>query len=68
MKTGIVKWFNSNKGFGFLTMDGDSKDVFVHYTGIVTDGFKDLVEGQKVRFEVLETERGLQAAKVEVLK
>lgn len=68
MKTGIVKWFNSNKGFGFLTVDNSEKDVFVHYTAIVSDGFKDLVEGQKVKFEVLETERGPQAAKVEVVK
>jgi CspA family cold shock protein len=68
VKTGIVKWFNSNKGFGFLTVDNSEKDVFVHYTAIVSDGFKDLVEGQKVKFEVLETERGPQAAKVEVVK
>jgi cold shock protein len=68
VKTGIVKWFNSNKGFGFLTVDGSGKDVFVHYTAIISDGFKDLVEGQKVKFELLETERGPQAAKVEVVK
>lgn len=65
MKTGIVKWFNANKGFGFLTMDG--KDVFVHYSAINSEGFKELAEGQTVRFELLETERGLQAAKVEVV-
>jgi CspA family cold shock protein len=70
MKTGIVKWFNSNKGFGFLTytaQDGTSKDVFVHYTSIASEGFKNLTEGQQVSFELLETEKGLQAAKVEVV-
>jgi CspA family cold shock protein len=65
MKTGIVKWFNSNKGFGFLTMDG--QDVFVHYTAITGEGFKDLKEGQTVRFELVENERGLSAAKVEAV-
>lgn len=68
MKTGIVKWFNVAKGFGFLVLDGEQKDVFVHYSGIVSEGFKSLNEGQKVRFEVLETERGLQAANVEVVQ
>jgi cold shock protein len=70
MKTATVKWFNASKGFGFLNYElenGTVQDVFVHYSGIVSEGFKNLEEGQKVQFELIETARGLQAANVEVI-
>ncbi|WP_019880326.1 cold-shock protein [Succinispira mobilis] len=60
---GKVKWFNSEKGFGFLEQE-DGKDVFVHFSAIQSDGYKTLEEGQKVEFDVVESERGLQAANV----
>ena len=63
MKIGIVKWFNAEKGFGFISVEGE-KDVFVHFSAIQGDGFKALEEGQKVEFEVVEGERGPQAANV----
>ena len=62
--TGIVKWFNADKGFGFITPDDGSKDVFVHFSAIVQDGFKSLEEGQEVEFDVVEGARGPQAANV----
>ncbi len=64
--TGIVKWFNAEKGFGFLTQDDGGKDVFVHFRSIVSDGYKTLDEGQAVRFTVEEGQKGLQAANVVV--
>jgi len=63
MKTGIVKWFNSEKGFGFISVEG-ADDVFVHFSAIQGDGFKTLDEGQKVEFEVVSGNRGPQAANV----
>ena len=60
---GKVKWFNDTKGFGFITRDG-GEDVFVHYSAIDGNGFKTLIEGQKVEFEVKEGPKGLQAANV----
>ncbi|OPJ57014.1 cold-shock protein [Alkalithermobacter paradoxus] len=63
MKTGIVKWFNSEKGYGFISVDGEN-DVFVHYSAIQGEGYKTLEEGQKVEFEVVEGARGPQAANV----
>jgi CspA family cold shock protein len=63
--TGQVKWFNESKGFGFLT-DG-KQDYFVHYKSIKGEGFKNLLEGQKVSFEVTKTPRGDSATEVEVL-
>ena len=63
MSTGTVKWFNSEKGFGFITMEG-AKDVFVHYSGIQSNGFKSLEEGQEVEFEVIEGQKGPQAVNV----
>ena len=63
MKTGTVKWFDSAKGFGFITSD-EGNDVFVHFSAIVADGFKTLEEGQKVNFDVVEGARGPQAANV----
>jgi len=62
--TGTVKWFNAEKGFGFITQDNGGADVFVHFRSIVADGFKTLAEGQKVSFEVQEGPKGLQAANV----
>ena len=67
MAAGKVKWFNDSKGFGFIERDG-GKDVFVHYTAIQGEGFKTLPEGAAVEFELLETDRGPQAANVQVLK
>ncbi|MBB6215258.1 CspA family cold shock protein [Anaerosolibacter carboniphilus] len=63
MKTGVVKWFNSEKGFGFITVDG-GEDVFVHFSAIQGNGFKSLEEGAKVELEVVKGDRGLQAANV----
>jgi len=63
MATGTVKWFNEKKGFGFITEDGGN-DVFVHYSAIKGDGFKTLVEGDNVSFEVVNGPKGPQAANV----
>ena len=62
--TGIVKWFNADKGFGFITPDDGSKDVFVHFSAIVAEGFKSLEEGQAVTYDLTEGARGMQAANV----
>ena len=64
MANGSVKWFNDAKGYGFIQQDGSERDVFVHYTAIVGDGFKTLSEGQKVEFELIEGPKGPQAANV----
>jgi CspA family cold shock protein len=63
VKKGTVKWFNSEKGFGFITVEGE-KDVFVHFSAIQGDGYKSLEEGQEVEFEIVEGDRGPQAANV----
>ncbi|MGL5313964.1 MAG: cold-shock protein [Peptostreptococcaceae bacterium] len=63
MKNGIVKWFNSEKGFGFISVEGGD-DVFVHFSAIQGDGYKTLEEGEKVSFEITEGARGPQAANV----
>ena len=60
------KWFNSEKGFGFITDEATGKDVFVHFSGILSEGFKTLEEGQNVTFDTTETDRGLQAINVAV--
>jgi CspA family cold shock protein len=61
--TGTVKWFNAEKGYGFISQSGGA-DVFVHYSAIQTNGYRTLEEGQQVEFEVQETEKGLQASSV----
>ena len=62
--TGTVKWFNDSKGFGLLTRDDGQKDVFVHFSAIQGDGFKSLVEGQKVEFDVVDSDKGPAAENV----
>jgi len=64
MARGTVKWFNENKGFGFIKPEDGSQDVFVHFTAIHEEGFKTLVEGQEVEFDIQQGEKGLQAANV----
>ena len=63
MKQGTVKWFNAEKGFGFIEIENED-DVFVHFSAIEGEGFKSLDEGQQVEFEVVEGDRGPQAANV----
>ncbi|GGL58009.1 cold-shock protein CspD [Sporolactobacillus putidus] len=63
MQNGKVKWFNAEKGYGFIEVEGGN-DVFVHYSAIEGDGFKTLEEGQEVSFEIVEGNRGPQAANV----
>ena len=63
MKNGIVKWFNNEKGFGFISVEGED-DVFVHFSAITGDGYKTLEEGQSVEFEVVDGAKGPQAANV----
>ncbi len=63
MKTGTVKWFNAKKGFGFIS-DEAGNDVFVHFSALKMDGFKVLEEGEKVEFDVVDGEKGPQAANV----
>lgn len=66
MNTGKVKWFNAEKGYGFITGE-DGKDIFVHYSSINADGYKTLEEGQTVTYDVVESTRGQQASKVTVV-
>jgi CspA family cold shock protein len=64
MPQGTVKWFNDEKGFGFISPEDGGEDVFVHHTGIAGSGFKSLEEGEKVTYEVTQGRKGLQAANV----
>jgi len=64
MPTGTVKWFNSEKGFGFITQDSGGPDVFVHFSAIASSGYRELTEGQKVEFEITQGQKGLQAENV----
>ena len=67
MATGTVKWFNAEKGYGFISPDYNSADIFVHYSAIESNGFKELQEDQKVEFESQQGPKGLQAASVRPL-
>ena len=65
--TGTVKWFNAEKGFGFINQGNGGADVFVHFRAIKSEGYKTLTEGQKVSFETEKGQKGLQAANVEAI-
>ncbi|MBO0890234.1 MAG: cold-shock protein [Acidothermales bacterium] len=67
MAQGTVKWFNAEKGFGFINVDGSDEDVFVHFTAIDAKGFRSLEENQRVEFEITQGNRGQQAANVRTL-
>ncbi|KAA8881981.1 cold-shock protein [Nocardia colli] len=67
MAQGSVKWFNSEKGFGFIAQDGGGADVFVHYSAVAGSGFKSLEEGQRVEFEVGQGQKGPQAQDVRAI-
>jgi CspA family cold shock protein len=64
MAQGTVKWFNAEKGYGFIAQDGGGPDVFVHYSAIASDGYRSLDEGQRVEFEVTQGQKGPQADSV----
>jgi CspA family cold shock protein len=67
MATGTVKWFSSEKGYGFITPEDGTKDLFVHFSGIEGEGYKSLTEGQKVEYEVVQGQKGPQAANVKLM-
>ena len=67
MAEGTVKWFSNEKGYGFIERGGGEADVFVHFSAITGEGYKSLAEGQRVSFEVVQGDKGLQAANVSAL-
>jgi cold shock protein len=67
MATGTVKWFNADKGFGFITQDGGGSDVFAHFSAIATSGFRSLEENQRVEFDVAQGAKGPQAENIRPL-
>jgi cold shock protein len=67
MAEGSVKWFNENKGFGFIEVDGQDKDVFVHHSAIAMQGFRTLIEGQRVSFDIEQGKKGPSATNVKAL-
>ncbi len=67
MTQGTVKWFNSEKGFGFIAPDGGAADVFVHFSAIVGDGYKSLEDNQRVEFETTQGQKGPQASNVRAI-
>ena len=67
MATGTVKWFNGEKGYGFITPETGGKDLFVHFSAIQGDGYKSLNEGQKVEYEATQGQKGPQASNVRVI-
>ena len=68
MATGTVKWFNGEKGYGFITPEDGSKDLFVHFSAIQADGYKSLDEGQKVEYDPTQGQKGPQASNVRVVR
>jgi CspA family cold shock protein len=64
MATGTVKWFNAEKGFGFIEQDGGGADVFAHFSAIAADGYRELRDGQRVSFEVTQGQKGPQASNI----
>jgi CspA family cold shock protein len=67
MATGIVKWFNSDKGFGFIAADDGSGDLFAHFSAIASDGYRSLDENQRVEYDVTQGNKGLQADNIRVI-
>jgi cold shock protein len=67
MAVGTVKWFNADKGYGFITQEGGGPDVFAHYSAISSDGFRSLEENQRVEFDVERGQKGLQAANIRLI-
>lgn len=67
MQKGTVKWFNASKGYGFITDDEDQSEIFVHFSGINSEGYKTLEDGKKVTFDKTEGTRGMQAVNVTVI-
>jgi cold shock protein len=67
MATGTVKWFNGDKGFGFITQDGGGPDVFAHFSAIASSGYRNLDENQRVEFDITQGQKGLQAENIRPL-